>query len=168
MSHPIVLALFDDPAAATAAARDLRARGVPPERVSIVARSHDEEGALARATDASPGSEIEDSRPASRLGELSAHLIAAIALVMPGIGPIVADGPLAAGLGEAAGHVAGGIARTLRHAGLEKTDAERWESRIEGGAILVGAHVTPPAVASTREVLTRHGAAALADASWDD
>jgi hypothetical protein len=168
MPHPIVLALFDDPPAAAAAARALRALGVAPERVSIVARSHDEEGALARATDTSPGSEIEDSRPASRLGELSAHLIAAIALVMPGIGPIVADGPLAAGLGEAAGHVAGGIARTLRHAGLEKADADGWESRIERGAILVGAHVTPQTVASTREVLTRHGAAALADASWDD
>ena len=76
--------------------------------MSIVARSHDEEGALARAADASPGSEIEDSRPASRLGELTAHFLAAIAVVMPGIGPIVADGPLAAGLGEAAGHVAHG------------------------------------------------------------
>ena len=168
MPHPIVLALFDDPSAAAAAARDLRALGVPPERVSIVARSHDEEGAIARATDASPGSEIEDSRPASRLGELSAHLIAAIALVMPGIGPIVADGPLAAGLGEAAGHAAGGIARTLRHAGLEKTEAERWESRIERGAILVGAHVAPPTATSAHELLARHGAVALADARWED
>src|ERR671918_2712855 len=129
--HPLVLALFENPSQAAAAARDLRGLGVPQQRVSIVARSHDEEGSLARAADASPGSEIEDSRPASRLGELSAHLLATIALVMPGIGPIVADGPLAAGLGEAAGHVAGGIARTLHRAGLEKTDAERWESAIE-------------------------------------
>src|SRR5262245_38897361 len=111
MSHPLVLALFDNPSAAASGARELRQLGIPAERVSIVARSHDEEGQLARAADASPGSEIEDSLPASRLGELSAHLLAAIALVMPGIGPIVADGPLAAGLGEAAGHVAGGLAR---------------------------------------------------------
>ncbi len=119
MSHPVVLALFDDPATAATAARELRMLGVARERVSIVARSHDEEGAIARASGASPGSEIEDSAPASRLGgELSAHLLAAIALVMPGIGPIVADGPLAAGLGEAAGHLAGGLARTLEAAGL--------------------------------------------------
>src|SRR5688500_19559444 len=101
MSHPLVLALFDSPSSAASAARALRALGIPQERVSIVARSHDEEGVLARASDASPGSEIEDSRPAGRLGELSAHLLAAIALIVPGIGPIVADGPLAAGLGEA-------------------------------------------------------------------
>ena len=168
MAHPLVLALFDTPSGAAAAARELRALGIPPQRVSIVTRSHDEEGALARAVDASPGSELEDSRSASRVGELGAHLLAAIALVMPGIGPIVADGPLAAGLGEAAGHVAGGIARTLHRAGLDRADAESWESRIEGGAILVGAHVDTAAAASARDVLTRNGAVALADATWED
>ena len=84
MSHALVIALFEDPNVASIAARELRLLGIPPQRVSIVARSHDEEGALARAADASPGSEIEDSRTASRLGELSAHLIAAVALVDPG------------------------------------------------------------------------------------
>jgi hypothetical protein len=165
--HPLVIALFDSPTDAAAAARALRALGVSPQRVSIVARSHDEEGELARAADATPGSEIEDSRPASRLGELSAHLLATIALVMPGIGPIVADGPLAAGLGEAAGHVAGGIARTLHHAGLERDEAERWEGRIERGAILVGAHVDAGTAAAAREVLTRNRASAVRDASWE-
>jgi hypothetical protein len=168
MPHPLVLALFGEPSAAANAARGLRALGVPPERVSIVARSHDEEGELARATDASPGSEFEDSRAASRLGELSAHLLATIALVMPGIGPIVADGPLAAGLGEAAGHVAGGIARMLRHAGLERSEAEQWESRIERGAILVGAHVEDAAIGPAREVMARSAAAAIREGRWED
>jgi hypothetical protein len=168
MPHPLILALFDDPSRAASAARELRTLGIPPERVSIVARSHDEEGALARATDSSPGSEIEDSRPASRLGELSAHLLATIALVMPGIGPIVVDGPLAAGLGEAAGHVAGGIARTLHRAGVPRHEAERWESRIEHGDILVGAHADARTAAAARDVLQRSGASALLDAAWED
>jgi hypothetical protein len=166
--HPLVLALFETPSDAAAAARDLRALGVPPQRVSIVARSHDEEGVLARSADASPGSELEDSRPASRLAELGAHLLATIALVMPGIGSIVADGPLAARLGEAAGHVAGGIARTLHHAGLDRGEAERWESRIEQGAILVGAHVDAREAATARDALTRNRAAAVAEATWAD
>jgi hypothetical protein len=166
--HPLVLALFDDPASAAVAARDLRALGIARERVSVVARSHDEEGALAEASGASPGSEIEDSRPASRLGELSAHLLAAIALVVPGVGPIVADGPLAAGLGEAAGHVAGGIARALRDAGLERSEADRWQQRIEDGAILVGAHVDSAGVRPAREVFSRNGAASVAEATWND
>ena len=168
MSHPLVLALFESPANAARAARDLRTLGVPQQQVSIVARSHDEEGELARVTDTSPGSEIEDSRVAGRLGELGAHLLAAIALIVPGIGPIVADGPLAAGLGEAAGHVGGGLARTLERAGLSAEDAERWESRIEAGAILVGAHISGQDVAAVREVMARNGAADRADVTWPE
>src|SRR5918992_2402095 len=128
--HPLVLGLFDDAGSAARAARVLRELGHERERVSIVARSHDEEGAIAEAAGASPGAEIEDSRSAGRLGELSAHFIAAIAFVLPGVGPIVADGPLAAGLGEAAGHLAGDIGRVLTRAGLPRHQAEGW-----GGSI---------------------------------
>ncbi len=168
MSHPVVLALFDDATAAAAAARGLRSMGVPRERVSIVARSHDEEGAVARAAGASPGSELEDYEPASRLGELGGHLLAAIALVMPGIGPIVADGPLAAGLGEAAGHLAGGIAWTLERAGLARDSAESWESHIRAGAFLVGVHVQQDAVETTRELLARSGGRQVAVGTWPE
>ena len=168
MAHSVVLGLFDEASAAAEAARALRGLGVPRERVSIVARSHDEEGALAQASGASPGAEIEDSAPASRLGELGGHLLAAIALVMPGIGPIVADGPLAAGLGEAAGHLAGGISRTLEHAGFDRPSAEQWESSIEAGAFLVGAHVDESAVDRTRDVLERGNARQVAVGTWTD
>lgn len=168
MTHPLVLGLFDDAAAAARSARALRDLGLPRERVSIVARSHDEEGALANASGASPGAEIEDSRPASRLGELGAHLLAAIALVMPGIGPIVADGPLSAGLGEAAGHLGGGIARTLTRAGLPHAEAEAWESRIEHGAFLLGAHTSESLVARIKATLENNGAARVAVGSWSE
>ena len=47
MPHALVMALFDNATDAAAAARDLRKLGIPRERVSIVARSHDEEGAFA-------------------------------------------------------------------------------------------------------------------------
>src|SRR5688572_15367421 len=164
--HPVVLALFVDAAAAADAARRLRALGVARERVSIVARAHDEEGRVARVSGASPGSEIEDSGPASRLGELSGHVLAAIALVMPGIGPIVADGPLAAGLGEAAGHLAGGVARTLEGTGLSRTEAHDWESQIRGGAFLVGAHVPEGQVDTAREALTRGSRGRVAVGTW--
>jgi hypothetical protein len=166
--HPLILGLFNTTSAAATAARELRTLGIPQQRVSIVARSHDEEGDLARATGASPGSEIEDSRPAGRLGELSAHFFAAVAIALPGIGPIVADGPLAAGLGEAAGHVAGGIARALQNAGLPHVEAEQWETRIERGAILVGAHTDASNAGAAKEILARSGAAAVAEGAWRD
>ena len=168
MPHALVIALFQDASAAAAAARELRTLGVARERVSIVARTHDEEGALAQASGASPGSEIEDSRAASRLGELAAHLAAAVAIVIPGVGPIIADGPLAAALGEAAGHVAGDISRALEHAGLDADEAGRWEKRIEDGAFLVGAHVDRPPVEAARDVLIRNGGSPVAVGTWSD
>jgi hypothetical protein len=168
MPHPLVLALFDNADAAAAAARELRALGVPRERVSIVARSHDEEGKLAQASGGSPGSEIEDSAPAARLGELGGHLLAAIALVMPGIGPIVADGPLAAGLGEAAGHLAGGITRTLENAGLSRAEAETWEADIHQGWVLIGAHVTADGADAAHGAMTRAGAVRVASGIWQE
>jgi hypothetical protein len=166
VSHPLVLALFSEPATAAAAGRELRGLGIPREKISIVARNHDDEGTLATASGGSPGSEIEDSRPAGRLAELSAHLLAAIALVMPGIGPIVADGPLAAGLGEAAGHLAGGLARTLEGAGLDHDEAEAWAREIEKGSVLVGVHADAAAIGQVREALSRHGGTHVAVGTW--
>jgi hypothetical protein len=166
MTHPLLLALFDHPDAAAAAARELRHFGVPRESVSIVARSHREEGELAQAAGASPGSELEDSPNASVLGELGGHLIAAIALVLPGIGPIVADGPIAAELGEAAGHLAGDIGRTLERAGLDRALAEEWEGRVRDGHVLVGVHVGAGDVAATTAILERAGAVRLAQGVW--
>ncbi len=168
MSHPLVMALFPDATAAAGAARALRALGIPRERVSIVARSHDEEGVIADAAGASPGSEIDDSRAASRLGELAAHLAAAVAIVIPGIGPIVADGPLSAALGEAAGHVAGNIAGALEKAGLSGDEAARWEKRIEEGAFLVGAHADKVPVETAREALVRAGGSPVTVGRWSD
>lgn len=168
MAHTLVLGLFDRSAAAAAAATGLRALGVPGAQVSIVARSHDEEVDLAQASGATPGTEIEDSAPAARLGELSAHVLAALALVMPGIGPIVADGPLAAGLSEAAGHAAGGISRTLQGAGMPAAEADHLESSVERGGVLVGAHVEPGTAERVAIVLRESGASVISRASWPD
>jgi hypothetical protein len=168
MTHPLVLGLFDTPSAAAAAARALREMGVARERVSVVARNHDEEGDLADASGASPGSELEDSRVASRLGELSAQVLAAIAVVLPGIGPIVTAGPLGAGLGEAAGHLAGGVAKALEQAGVAADVAEDWERQIEGGAVLIGAHVSTTTVSGAEAALRASGASKVTAGTWEE
>jgi len=168
MSHPLVLGLFDDARGVARAARAVAARGVGADRLSIVAASHQEEGELAREVGGSPGADIEDSRSAGRLAELGAKLLAAVAMVLPGIGTIVAAGPLAAELGEAAGHVAGGVAAILRDAGIDEAVAMAWEGRIERGAILLGVHaigVDPDAVQGD---LTTAGARDVAVATWPD
>ena len=166
MSHPLVLALFDTPAAAAAGARAVHAVGVTRDRISVVSRNHDEEGAFAEQMDATPGAGIEDSRPAARLCELGAQVLAAIALVMPGIGPIVAAGPLSAGLGEAAGHVAGGVASVLRGAGVAENRAAALQRAVEEGAVLLGVHASTADAAVVRDALARSGAREVDIANW--
>jgi hypothetical protein len=167
MSHPLVLALYSTPAAATAAARALHALGIGRDQISVVSRNHDEAGALAEQMDASPGAEIEDSRPAARLGELGGLVLAAIALVMPGIGPIVAAGPMSADLGEAAGHVAGGVASVLAGAGVPAERAEALQSAVEQGGVLLGVHVTTGDVSAIKQALAA-GAGSVETANWSE
>ena len=163
-THPLVAGLFASADSAITAARALRAMGVPHEAVSIVARTHDEcRPRIWRL----PGSELEDSVTAARIGEIGAHLVSAVALVLPGIGPIVADGPLAAGLAEAAGHVAGGIARTGTGGGSTGRSG-RLESRIKAGALLVGAHVTAATTVEARNTIINSGAERVVTVEWTD
>jgi uncharacterized membrane protein len=168
MSHPLVLAVYQTTAAAAAAARALHSLGIQREHISVVARTHDEEGALAEQMNATPGADIEDSRAAARLGELGGVALAAIALVMPGIGPIVAAGPLSADLGEAAGHAAGGIAGVLSGAGVAENRAEAIQQEVENGALLLGVHVKQADLDQVRHALEATGAAQIEIANWSE
>jgi hypothetical protein len=166
MSHPLVLALFDTPEAAAEGARVAHALGVDRQDLSIVARSHEEAGKLSQQMDGTPGADIEDSRMAARLGELGGRILAAIALVMPGIGPIVAGGPLSAELGEVAGHAAGGVAVVLERTGLDAARASQIQARIEAGAVLLGVHVRNGAVEDVQRTLESSGATDIELATW--
>jgi hypothetical protein len=140
MKHPLVLAMFTTRDRAARAARALHAVGVTREELSVVARDHEEAGELAEAYQGTPGADLEDSRAASRFGQLSAHVLAAVSIVVPGLGPALAAGPLAAELGEAAGHVAGSLTGVLREAGIEETRALSWQEALESGGVLLGVH----------------------------
>ena len=167
MSHPLVVAMFPELSHAAAAARELHAAGITSDQLSIISRNHDEESDYAAQIGGTPGAEIEDSRTAARFGELSGHLLAAIALVLPGIGPIVAAGPLAAGLGEAAGHVAGGIATALSGAGIPDDRAEALQAAVENGAILLAVHTVQPRLVEIQSILKSAGATKIETGNWE-
>jgi len=151
---------------AAAGARALHALGVEKEHISVVARNHLEARALAVQMDAMPGVDLEDSRPAALLGELGGQVLAAIALVMPGIGPIVTAGPLSAELGEAAGHVAGSLASVLKSVGLSQASADALQGEVERGAVLLGVHIAPADLATVRDALSSAGATRVETAIW--
>ncbi len=64
------------------------------------------------------------------------------ALVIPGLGPFVAAGPLMAALsGAAAGVTVGGLTGALIGFGIPEIEAKRYEGKLRGGNILVAIHV---------------------------
>jgi hypothetical protein len=167
MAHALVIGLFSDRQAAAAAARALHQSGVDRDHLSVVARTQNEEEALATEFDASPGADMHDSRLAARLGELGGLVVAAVASVMPGIGPIVSAGPITADLGAVAGHVAGGLSTALIHAGIDDREARRVETAVKQGSVLLGVHADDANAAVIRPVLEQHGATLVVVTGWE-
>ena len=63
------------------------------------------------------------------------------ALAIPGLGPLIAAGPIMAALsGAAVGATVGGIAGGLVGLGIPEFEAKRYEERVKGGNILMSAH----------------------------
>lgn len=63
------------------------------------------------------------------------------ALAIPGVGPLIAAGPLLAALsGAAAGATAGGVAGALIGMGTPEIEAKRYENRIAEGNLLISVH----------------------------
>lgn len=158
MPHPLLIGLFRDKATAAIAARALHTLGVGKADLSVVASDHQAEGRIASEVGGTPGVEIEDSRPAARLGELSGFILAAIAVGLPGTGAVVAAGPLAAELGEVAGHVVGNLSSVLVKAGLSEAEAIEWERVIQTGAVLLGVHARTVSQDAVEKALRHSGA----------
>jgi len=62
-------------------------------------------------------------------------------LAIPGVGPLIAAGPIMAALsGVAAGAAVGGIAGALVGMGIPEIEAKAYEGKIRGGNILIAVH----------------------------
>jgi len=91
----------------------------------------------------------------------SLGLLAGIgALAIPGVGPLIAAGPLLAALsGAAAGAAVGGIAGGLVGLGIPEIEAKRYQNRIAEGNILISVLAeTGDDVNRAKEVLKNAGA----------
>jgi len=54
----------------------------------------------------------------------------------------------------------------LERAGLPEDEAQSWQSRVEDGAVLVGAHTDHARSADAGEALRANGAVAIAHGVW--
>ncbi|MCW1925834.1 DUF3341 domain-containing protein [Luteolibacter arcticus] len=92
------------------------------------------------------------------------------ALAIPGVGPLIAAGPLLAALsGAAAGATVGGIAGGLIGLGIPEIEAKRYENRVSEGNILVSVHaVDGDEVDRAKEILKAAGAEDISSTSISD
>ena len=89
------------------------------------------------------------------------------ALAIPGVGPLIAAGPLLAAFsGAAAGATVGGITGGLIGLGIPEIEAKRYENRIAEGNILISVLTeTGDDVDYAKNVLENAGAEDISDAS---
>lgn len=91
----------------------------------------------------------------SALGGVAGLLAGVGALAIPGIGPIVAAGPLAATL---SGALAGGIAGGLLDLGIPDAEGRQYEEEVKKGKILAVIESSDAKIDDAATILRQHGA----------
>ncbi|HEU4326463.1 MAG TPA: general stress protein [Roseiflexaceae bacterium] len=162
-----IVGLFDTPAQANQVVQDLVSSGVRREDISIVA--NDATGEYTRAV-----GDTSDTASAAGAGALSGGVLGGVlgllvgigALAIPGIGPVVAAGPLAAALGSAGagtligagtGAVTGGLLGALVGAGVPETDAHVYTEGVRRGGTLVSVTSTDERSSYVVDIMRRNG-----------
>lgn len=145
---------YDSYAQARAAVAAIEKAGIPSSDVSIIANRH-VEAAYAE------GDAVSDTAAGAGLGGVvggGAGLLAGIGLLaIPGLGPVVAAGWLAAtAVGAAAGVAAGGLVGALIGSGVEREVAAVQAEAVRRGATLVTARVPDTEVARIEGLMSVH------------
>ena len=82
------------------------------------------------------------------------------ALAIPGVGPLIAAGPIMAALGGAAvGGAVGGITGALIGLGIPESEAKRYEGKIKDGNVLISVHTeNSDEIKRAKEIFKQGGA----------
>jgi hypothetical protein len=159
--------LFDVRDDAEKAIRDLKAAGFTGDQIGVAMRDRDAQGKLAESTgtNAAEGA-VTGAVGGGILGGLAGLLIGIGALVIPGIGPVIAGGALATAFGTTVGTAvagagigaaAGGIVGALVGMGVPEEEARYFESGFRSGRILVSVNAQGR-VMEALDILERNGA----------
>jgi hypothetical protein len=173
-----IVGSFDDSRAAHRAAEALLSDGYMQEDISVVASNilgdYTPDG-RPLVTDEEPDTETETGAVAGGMLGGAAGLTASLmGLAIPGLGPVVAVGPLIAMLtGAGAGAVAGGLIGALTHSGVSQEHATYYAEAVRRGGALVALRADESRAERAADVLREHGAIDLdqrvmrwRDAGW--
>ncbi len=153
----LVAALFPDQPQAERAIDALRAAGFTGDHIGVAMRDRTETGELLDDPSANHtvDSAVAGAVSGGLLGGVAGMLVGLVAaLAIPGVGPIVAGGMLAAALGVASGTAvagaglgaaAGGLVGALNRLGLPETESQHFERGFRAGSVLLTVDAGPRA-----------------------
>jgi hypothetical protein len=159
-NHTIV-GFFSTRGAAEAAVNDLIREGFSREEISVLAS---QKGRAASPDTPNLGpieatGSLEDTGEKAAIGGMAGFVLGIAALAIPGVGPILAAGPLAVGLaGAAAGAATGGLIGVLTDDGVPEEHAQRYSKLISAGRVMVSVHAPAGEVDHAADILDRNGA----------
>ncbi len=162
MSDKTLVALYDHLSDARAAVDELVLQGVPRDSINLVANdaSRQYEDELSRDRN-NPRHEHDGASTGAAvgtvLGGLAGLLVGLGAFAIPGVGPIVAAGPIIAILtGAGAGAATGGIVGALADLGVPEDDAHTYAEGIRRGGSLVSVRLGAAEAARVSDILESH------------
>ncbi|MFD3257706.1 general stress protein [Paenibacillus lentus] len=134
-----IVGVFASEQDATNAIEDLKRYGFSIDDISVVGRDKEHMDSMKEETGTkAPEGVASGAATGGIVGGLTGLLAGLGVLAIPGIGPIVAAGPIAAALaGAAVGAGAGGLVGGLIGLGIPENEAKEYGSYVEHGRILV-------------------------------
>jgi uncharacterized membrane protein len=134
-----IVGIFDTEQEATRAIEGLHNQGFSNDEISVITRDRDELRHISDDTGTkAPEGVATGAATGGVLGGVTGLLAGIGALAIPGIGPILAAGPIVATLtGAAVGAGAGGLVGGLIGLGIPEDEAKEYEGYVESGKILV-------------------------------
>jgi len=151
-----VLGVFENTSQAERAVDDLQRQGFNRKEISIVAKESKVGRGDRSRGDMEAGQDISGGiTTGGAIGGVAGLLAGVGALAIPGLGPIVAAGPIAAAL---SGAVTGGIAGGLIDWGIPEDVGQRFEQRVREGKILAVVRTDDNKINEAADIFRRHGA----------
>ena len=168
MHDKTVVASYNHLDDASAAMRDLREAGFAESDLNLLAsRTTREDVGEADAGTASGAAT--GAIAGGALGGAAGLAASLMGLAIPGVGPILAAGPIAAALaGAGAGAVAGGVVGALTDVGVSERDAQFYAESVRRGGAVVTVRTDEARAALAEEILDRHDAVDIEErvAEW--
>lgn len=160
-----IAGLFENEQNADAAIRELQRDGFDRNRFGIITRNRvtqkvDREEVIQEGT-IQAESKLGPAGGAA-VGGITGLLFGLGALLIPGIGPVVAAGTIAASLGAVAGAAglgaaAGGLLGALTSQGITEEEADFYAEGVKRGGVLVFVEAEEEHTSLVKEVMQKHG-----------